>query len=406
MNSLNAIAVIGIDGSGPSHEGRKALEGAQVVFGARRFKALAPPGSEFRPITPIDEMIKYVAGTGSSSRVAVLASGDPLFFGIGSRLLDQLPPERLQFFPALTSIQELCARAKVPWGDISLASLHGRARDMERLILQEIRPDATIKAAFVTGPGAGPAEIARACMGLGIKRGTMIIGENLGMDSERVLTIPLEEACVEREFSPLNCAILLAQAPGRPDGLFGRKEDYYARHRGLITKPETRAAVLAALELPRQGTMWDIGAGSGSISVEAAGLRPGLKVYAVEKDKQRIEDIEENRIKACSLGVKPVEGIAPAALSSLPEPDRVFIGGGGQNTGKIIDACLARLNGAGPVVATAVCIETLNTVVDRFNQALFRAEVCQISISRMLPLGTGHVFRPENPIFLIKATRE
>ncbi len=406
MSKASPIYVIGVDGTGPSNQGRKALERAQVVFGASRFGRYVPSTAQFRTITPIKEMIEYIGGPGAREPVAILASGDPLFFGIGSKLMDILPKHRLFFFPALTSVQELCAKTKIVWSDLTFISLHGRGKNIETLLPGKIRHDGTIKAAFLTGPGSGPAEIARACINIGIDKGSVTVGENLGMDTESVFTISLPEAVKRSNFAPLNCVILNAKAPARPSGMFGRREDAYSHQGGLITKREVRAAVLAALELPSKGVLWDIGAGSGSVSVEASGLRPGLKIFAIEKEDARLRDIKKNRLTHCALGVEAIKGIAPQALGPLPDPQRIFIGGGGKNLGPIMDVCLARLKGKGPIVATAICLETLNDMLEHFRQALLEVDVCRISISRMTQLGSGHFFKPENPVYLVKAVKK
>jgi len=399
------ISVIGIDSSGPSPAGRSPLAQAEIVFGTARFKVFAPPNCDYRPITPIDNMIEFIKGERNRD-IAVLASGDPLFYGIGATLIRSIPSKCLQFFPALTSIQELCAKAKIPWHDISLHSLHGKQDITETIIQKEIGPDGKIKLGLLTGPTTTPNHIATVCLQLGIEKGFMVVGENLGMDSERIRTISLFDAAEELDFEPLNCVILQAETSHAPDGLFGRKEDLYKHQKGLITKREVRASVLAALELPFEGIMWDIGAGSGSVSIEAASLKPGLKIYAIEKDSKRISDIKSNRDSFCALGVRPIKGNAPEILESLPAPDRIFIGGGGNKIGEIIDVCMSKLRGNGPIVATAICLETLDTLLKRLSQALFDVEVAQIAISRMEPLGKGHILRPENPVFLIKAKKD
>jgi precorrin-6Y C5,15-methyltransferase (decarboxylating) len=206
------------------------------------------------------------------------------------------------------------------------------------------------------------------------------------------------------DFHPLNVVLLTGKIKWATGG-FGRREDAYQHSGGLITKAEVRSVVLGALEIPSKGVMWDIGACSGSVSIEAAGLAPGLRIIAVEKNKERIEDIKANIRRYQTLNIDLIEGNAPEVLEGLPEPDRVFIGGGGGDLLSILKKVIHRLKGRGPVVATAITLESLMLLLDKPALDGFRIEVSQVQVSRLRPLGQGRIFSAHNPVFVIKAWR-
>ena len=310
------------------------------------------------PIAPIQDALKQSARELMQGDVVVLASGDPLFFGIGRTLLHFFGPDRIVIHPALSSMQLAFSRFKIPWDDARFISLHGR--EMKNLAATLLSHD---KIFLFTDRTSSPDRIAISLLtecGRVIDAEYVIhVAENIGLENEHLHTGTIS-AIAQQTFAPLNVMILLrtkaSSASAAPS--FGLREEEITHSRGLITKNEVRAASLHALRLPRQGVLWDVGAGSGSVGLEAARLFPELLVFAVEKEDEQIKNIQKNREQFQAWNLKPLQGSAPQVLADLPAPDRVFIGGSGGQLRAIIDHAAGRLNPGGRIVVNAVLEKT------------------------------------------------
>ena len=190
----------------------------------------------------------------------------------------------------------------------------------------------------------------------------------------------------------------------RSEPRFGLKESEITHSRGLITKDEVRAVTLHALRLPAHGVLWDVGAGSGSLSIEAARLSPGLEVFAIEKNPEQLGHIGENRSAFGAMNLRVVSGTAPEILASLPEPDRVFVGGAGGNLEGILDTVRLRMK-KGIAIVNAATLETLNRAVPALEEAGFLVDVTQVSITRSRPVSGKRLMSALNPIFVIKGEK-
>jgi precorrin-6Y C5,15-methyltransferase (decarboxylating) len=346
----------------------------------------------------------------AGQRVVLLASGDPLWFGIGRLLLQAFPPEQLRFHPAPTSLQLAFARLGRPWQDAHWISLHGRDPEPLAAELQK-RPQAL---AVLTDPGAGGAETVRLLLrasGLEPAYGFWLC-ERLGHAAERVLRLA-PAAPLPADIDPLHLVLLIAEPPPPPDPaalpLFGLEDGLYLQHAdrpGLMTKREVRIQVLADLELPPEGVLWDIGAGVGTIGLEALRLRPQLSVWCLEQRGGSAPLIAAN---AQRLGVAPagvVEGRAPAALASLPVPDRVVIGGSGRERAAVLTAVLGRLRPGGVVVIPLATLEALAELRPLLERAGCRVSVSQHQAWRGAPLADGTRLAPLNPVLILKGRRD
>ncbi len=345
----------------------------------------------------------------ADQRALLLASGDPLWFGIGRVLLQALPPEQLRFHPAPTSLQLAFARIARPWQDASWISLHGRDPEPLAAALQR-RPPAL---AVLADPGAGGADTVRRILrasGLEAAYGCWIC-ERLGHPQERVLRLAPGEP-TPAGLDPLHLVLLVAEVAAAPAPealpLFGLADGLWLQHPdqpGLMTKREVRIQLLADLDLPATGVLWDIGAGVGSVGLEALRLRPGLRLWAVERRAGAAALLAAN---AARLGVEPagvVEGSAPEALASLPDPDRVLLGGGGRQRQAVLEAVLARLRPGGVVVvplATVEALAELRPVLERGGLAVW---VAQQQHWRGAPLGDGTRLAPLNPVLVLGGRR-
>lgn len=350
------------------------------------------------------------AARATGQRAVVLASGDPLWFGIGRLLLQRFGASALAFQPAPSSMQLAFARIGRPWQDASWISLHGRDSAPLASALQK-RPAAL---AVLTDPHQGGAAAVRTLLrASGLEASYAFwLCERLGHPAERVQRLA-SQTPLPADLDPLNLVLLVAEPPEQPaepaalplfgleDGLFLQLPD----RPGLMTKREVRIQVLADLDLPPTGVLWDLGAGVGSIGLEALRLRPGLKLWALE---QRGGSGSLIRANAERLGVTPagvVEGRAPDALAELPDPDRVVIGGGGSERAAVLAAVIERLRPGGRVVIPLATIEALAELRPLLERAGFALGVSQHQAWRGAPLADGTRLAPLNPVLVLKGRK-
>ncbi|MBN89823.1 MAG: bifunctional cobalt-precorrin-7 (C(5))-methyltransferase/cobalt-precorrin-6B (C(15))-methyltransferase [Synechococcus sp. RS344] len=346
--------------------------------------------------------------------VVVLASGDPLWFGLGRILCDRIGAERLRFHPAPTSLQLAFARIGRPWQDADWVSLHGRDPEILASTLQK-RPAAL---AVLTDPNQGGAiTVQQMLRSSGLEASTDLwLCENLGHPDERVQLIAPGTA-LPTDLQPLLIALLIAREPAAPDPhqlpLFGLDDGLYLQHSdhpGLMTKREVRIQLLAELALPPQGVLWDLGAGTGSVGLEALRLRPGLQLLAVERRAGGAQLIQRN---AQRLGVSPaavLEADATTVLngglpSQLSQPDRVLLGGGGAQRERLLQEVLTRLRCGGVVVIPLASIEALASVRPLLENAGLAVRVQQLQAWRGQPLGDGTRLAPMNPTLIVTGTK-
>lgn len=391
------ITVIGLDGGVLPPGAAHALRQARHVYGSRRHLAAVaiPRVAARRELVTVDRSSLQSMGAGA----VLLASGDPGFFGV-VRLVRELGMVPV-VLPARSSIATAFARIGRSWDDVAVVSAHGR----------ELAPALNVcraraATAVLTAPGAGPAEIGA---GLAGWSRTLVVAERLGCAEERVVTVDAAEAA-PREWDPLNVVLCLRNlhaipargwyAGGEPvppvDG-WALADEAFSHRAGMVTKAEVRSLVLARLA-PRPGALvWDVGAGSGSVAVECARL--GAAVLAVER---RIDDLARIAANARTHGVdvRVVPGEAPAALAGLPEPDAVFVGGGGP----AVVAAVAATKPSRVVVALAA-LDRIGPVRDALGTAGYAVDGVQLAASRLAPLPDGTVrLAATNPITILWGT--
>jgi precorrin-6Y C5,15-methyltransferase (decarboxylating) len=343
-------------------------------------------------------------------QAVLLASGDPLWFGIGRLLLQRLGPERLRFHPAPSSLQLAFARIGRPWQDARWISLHARDPEPLAAALQK-RPSAL---AVLTDPSSGGAEeVRRILVASGLEAAYALwLCERLGHPAERVQRLA-PQAPLPADLDPLHLVLLIAEPPPAPADpaalpLFGLADGLYLQHHdrpGLMTKREVRIQLLADLELPEAGVLWDIGAGVGSIGLEALRLRPALAAWFVEQRGGGAGLIAAN---AERLGVTPagvLEGRAPEVLAALPDPDRVLLGGGGRERAAVLVAVLERLRPGGVVVIPLATVEALAELRPLLERAGCAVAVGQHQAWRGAPLADGTRLAPLNPVLVLQGRR-
>ncbi|MBM4302201.1 MAG: precorrin-6y C5,15-methyltransferase (decarboxylating) subunit CbiE [Deltaproteobacteria bacterium] len=374
---------------------------AQVLVGGRRLLDYFPEHRGMKiPLGKDPEgTLKQLPALAETKRVVVLASGDPNFYGVGPLVVKVLGAKQVVIHPNLTAVQTACARLQMPWQDATVISLHGRSWEHLAAVLGKPGP-----LLIYTDPAHPPGEIARFLLARGLSSARFCVLEDLGQDAERVTWMSLAEAQA-REFSSLNL-VVVAPEPGeassrRPQLHLGLPEAALVHQAGLITKAEVRAVVLAKLALGPGQVLWDVGAGCGSVGLEASLLVPRGKVFAVERHPERAAQIAANRDKFGVHNLEVVCAPAPVCLAPLPDPHRVFVGGGGPEIGAIIQEAVRRLGPEGRMVVTAALLETLATARTALEQAGWEVEVVQIQVSRSHPLAGGTALRALNPVWIV-----
>jgi precorrin-6Y C5,15-methyltransferase (decarboxylating) len=403
---MKKIYVIGAGVEGQEGFPRRVLEligKADLLLGGERQLELFPdfPGERVTIGSNLGEVVERLKK--NERRAVVLASGDPLFFGIGRYLLRNLPDEELEFVPNVSSVQYAFAKIKEPWDDAVFVSAHGRGLKgaVDRIVAND-------KAAVLTDEENTPKAIAAELIERGRDGYAAWLCENLGTAEERIIATDVK-GLLEIEAAPLNVLILIKEYEAGGDEYvptLGIPDEEFASIKKLITKEEIRVVTLAKLKLRHDMTLWDLGAGSGSVSIEADHLLPNGRIFAVERNPQCIEFIKENLNKFNARHVTLVEGEAPECLETLPDPDRVFIGGSGGNLWEILEAVDLRLPAEGRVVINAVTLDTLTAATEYFDNAGYQVEVTTVNIARTRPLTDYKMFEAYNPVYIIAAVKE
>ena len=376
-------------------QGLAALRQADLILGARRLLAVLPAGctenraAAYRP----DEVADLLQTSGAENAVLVY-SGDTGFYSGASAMMEKLEAlgGRARVLPGLSSIQLLAAALGRPWQGWNLVSAHGRTCDPVAECMQG-RPTF-----FLTGGSEDPATLCAqlAAEGFGDVQG--VVGQCLGTPEEKLFRGSVKELAAGR-FNSLSVLLVEAaevlprRAPGLPDEAFERGDV-------PMTKQEVRAAVLAKLAVRPEDILWDVGAGTGSVSVELALAAPRGRVYAVECRPEGCALIKANREKFRTRNLVLVEGLAPAALSDLPAPDAVFIGGSKGSLAAIVDAALDK-NPDARICVSAIALESLSAAVAALTAKGRTVQVSQIAVSRARAVGGLHLMMAQNPIYLI-----
>lgn len=392
------ITLIGMGAGTPetlTAQSLAALQRADWIFGAKRLLEQLPAGcTEHRKaLYKAEEILAWIAGNKAETPV-VLYSGDTGFYSGAAGLLEQLriQGQEATVLPGLSSVQLLAAALGRPWQDWRLVSAHGCACD----------PVAECSAGqpvfFLTGGTETPDTLCAALVQAGLGKTAVTVGEHLGTAAQKI-TQGTAAQTAGQSFASLSVLLVEAmpvpirRTPGLPDEAFLRGEV-------PMTKQEIRAAALAKLGVRPEETLWDVGAGTGSVSVELALAAPRGRVYAVECEPDACTLIRRNQEKFAAKNLILIEGRAPQALEALPAPDAVFIGGTKGGMAAVVDTVLAK-NPHARICISAIALETLSAAIAALTAQGLSAEVTQIAVSRTRPVGRLHLLTANNPIFLI-----
>lgn len=402
------IQVVGVGNEGRESLRPRALaivHQAEVLAGGKRLLDLFPEvqAERVRIGAEVNEVLARLAIRRGEKRIVVLATGDPNFFGITRVLLRHVPRESLEILPNVSAMQWAFAKVVEPWEDVTFLSVHGRT--MERLP-ELVRGRS--KLCLFTDETNSPPAIARALLAAGLNGYRAIVCEALGGPQERVTETTLA-VLADMTIHPLNTLILLATretreaepawTPGLPEEVF----DHRTPKLGLITKREIRVLSLARMQLRPTSIVWDIGAGSGSVSIEAAKIARYGQIYAVEKNAEDVEIIRRNAAKFEVPHVQALHAKAPAGLETLADPDAIFIGGSGGALREILLVASGRLRADGRIVVNAITLDTLHDAVSAFRDLGLEHEAILVSVARSKPLQGKLAFEALNPVYIVTA---
>ncbi len=399
------IIGIGLSADDLTQRQREIIRQADVLVGGARLLEFFRDLDCAKKVIDRDlgGLVDFLRQEMTRARIVVLASGDPLFFGIGAYLAATLGPDRVEIHPNVSALAAAFARLKLPWHDAAFVSCHGR-RDSGKL---RKALSQSSKVAVFTDPDHDPAWVARRALAWGAVRFRMWVLEQLGTSAEKVRSFTLAEAS-GMKFSEPNMVILV-QADDTPlTGVpfFGMPDNWFVRREAMITKSEVRAVSLARLRLFPEAVVWDLGAGSGAVAIEAGVLAYKGRIFAVEKDAGRLAQLESNCRRLKASNVTAVRAVMPAGLDRLPPADRVFIGGGGRQLTAILEVVAARTNPDAVVVVNTVLLSSLEASLAFFKKAGWQAEAVQVQVSYGRPLGEGLRFAAGNPVWIIQAIRK
>lgn len=405
------VVGLGVDtGALLSEPARQALRAAHTIVGSPRQLELARrladcARAQLRDLPKLAEL-KALIDALPAGDVAVLASGDPLYYGIGRWLVGQFDPARLRFYPAVSSIQAVCNRLGLAQQDCEVVSLHGRDVSGLNRVLKQNR-----NIIVLTDVHSQPRTLAQACIDAGFERSRLHVAEDLGSDRERYREFAVSELVADEDFecSELQVSVIqtrgrggvLPEFPGIDDRAFATDG---ASGQGMFTKREVRLAILALLQPGSGDVIWDIGAGCGGVATELSRWNAAVTVYAVEQHPERLACLAENRERfGCNSNLHIVDGRAPQALADLPDPGKVFVGGNDGALDAILESAWQRLPPTGLMVASSVTQPT-SARLQAFALSLpaEQVETLQIAVSRGELHGDAIDYQPKLPVTLFR----
>lgn len=426
ISPVNKCRIIGVLDDGVASLSRTALahlQQAQVVIGGLRtlqlFGAYIDPAAQQRDLTgALSQVPEWVrVAQAADQRVVVLATGDPLCHGIAAYLASRLCIEAIEVLPNVSTLQLACARLGLPWQDMKFASVHSKdAGDWVEesgpehglyALLRDIRQNDRL--AILTSPFNTPDRIARMLVTEGLADDfEMAVAERLCQADERVVSGLSISAAAHVPFADPNVVLLWRRTLRDLPVLLGLPDTSYKQRypeKGLITKNEVRVVSLARMQLRANSVVWDIGAGSGSVGLEAARLCSQGHVYAIEKNVDDSAIVRSNRKNLGISNHTLVHGKAPEGLQHWPDPDAVFIGGSGGELAELIRLIMQRIKPQGWLVMNFVTLENLSVAVDTVKSLGFAWDVLQLQASRSKPILHMNRMAAENPVWLVCAQK-
>lgn len=383
---------------------RSIIESADILVGGKRLM------DRFRHLDcrrrvidrDLNGLADFLIEKMPGHRIVVLTSGDPLFFGIGAFLVRRLGAGRVHILPNVSAVAIAFARLGEPWQEVHVVSLHGRSRTGE--LLRHLADGETV--AVYTDPARNPAWLAGTLVENSFSDVPMCVLQRLGTKDETITrTTPAQAQSMV--FSDPNLVVLKPDPVRRTaPALFpGMPDHWFAHEKGLITKAEVRAVTLSRLRLFDRAVFWDLGAGSGSVSIEAGLFITRGEICTVEQKPERIRQIHDNRSRFGIGNMRVIQARLPDGLADLPAPDRVFIGGGGSALAEIVRMAAGRLKPAGAIVINTVLVDNLTTAAHTLQALGFDIDVIQIQVNRATPMPFSHRLEAANPVWIVAGSR-
>ncbi|WP_020406270.1 precorrin-6y C5,15-methyltransferase (decarboxylating) subunit CbiE [Hahella ganghwensis] len=415
MNSIHVIGLGVTETPELSQKALQALENADRVIGsARQLKVVETllQQQQTLELPPLSELALYLESALSQEsnrgHTVILASGDPLYYGIGRWLSRHIPPEQLFFYPAVSSIQAACHALGLSLQDVEVISLHGRPMERIRTVLKHRHTLVVLTDKYST-----PQVLARECVAAGFEQSKLVVCESMGYENQRLSHFDASELAQSVQlFDPLHITVIetrgdggvLPEFPGIPDDHF---ETGTEPGKGMITKREVRLNILSLLQPSNDDVIWDIGAGCGSVAIELAYWNECCQVIAIEQHTERLKHLEKNRRRfgvVSNLSVQP--GRAPEILEGLSHPNKVFIGGSDGRLPELLAQTWEMLPPGGVLVASAVTENTRHQFMTFLTQRNLAAdakpETCQIAVSKGGFLSDQLIYRPVLPVTLFR----
>jgi precorrin-6Y C5,15-methyltransferase (decarboxylating) len=409
MIPVQTISVIGLgvaENATLSEQAICALSTAELVIGSPRQLLTLANILTTQKTTHLPKLKALKGLIETASRVVVLGSGDPLYYGIGSWLSKQFSNADLYFYPAISSITQACHSLAIGQQDVTVLSLHGRPLDKLKVVLK-----ANQTLLLLTDKQSQPKHIAEVCQKTGFHDAEIIVCERLGYNNQKISRFTVAALINSpRAFDALHVSFVickqnrgyLPEFPGIKDTHFETAE---LGSKGMISKREVRLAILSLLQLKKEDLLWDIGAGCGGVAVELAYWQPKAMVYAIEHNRQRFDCLLQNREKfGVVSNLKPVFGRAPEQLIELPNPNKIFIGGSDGELPSLLASLWQALPEGGQIVVSAVRESTKSQLFtfysQRANYGDCQSETLQVAINKGATLAGQLIYRPALPVNL------
>ncbi len=403
---MKKIYIIGIGMGNPdtlTFGAFQTIKECQAVVGARRMiESAGMINSRTHNAVAPSEIVKWLREQEELETAAVLMSGDTGFYSGTKKLVSLLEEEtdwEIEVIPGISSLQYFCAKIKVSWEDAKVLSLHGREANFPGAVRRHA------KVFFLTDKQHTPSFICEALTDAGLGETEVFVGERLSYPEETITSGPAY-VLAEQTFDPLS--VVLVENPDYQTEAavtHGIADDLFLRGDVPMTKQEVRSVTLSKLGIRGNETLYDIGAGTGSVAVEMALQAPEGKVYAIETEEEAAELIEDNREKFGADNLHVIRGTAPEALADLPPADRAFIGGSKGNMSGIMSALMEK-NSNVRIAVNVIAVESLADALQAFReQGIDHPDIVQISAARAKKAGNYHMMTGQNPVFILTGQR-
>ncbi len=397
MQKQVSVKVVGIGANGETFY-KNIIEKAELLLGGSRHLSMFEHLKCEKMVLGknLKDILKHLPDK-YKKNIVVIASGDPLFFGIGTTLLSIFDKNCVEFYPYLNSIQYLCNKVKVAYEDVVNLSVHGKEIEKNK-ILHAIATNSKIS--ILTDKTNNITQLINIIKELTMFPLTLYIGQMLGTSDENIIITDIN-SLPEIEPSQLDTMLIVNEKPIWNYSI-GIEDSLFKHEKGLITKKEIRVISLSYLNLKKNSVVWDIGAGSGSVSIEASFLAPEGEIYAIEKNFKRIKNIEENIKKFHRYNITTVTGEASFVLSKLPVASRVFIGGNSGGILRILNQLKKVLKKNSIVVINLVSVDKLGEVISFCKDNSLDFQSSMVQASRLTSIAENYYYKGSNSVYIFK----